>query len=375
MDNEQGASEMEALPDLYAHWLQDVIHGGIPREHRATCSHCVMGQEYEASSATRGFHPGLKCCTFLPDLPNFLVGGILEDQRPANETGRESVLARLRRRSGVNPLGFFSNAGYSVLYDQSAGEAFGKSPALLCPHFESEKGQCSIWAHRNSVCTTYFCRHSRGAVGADFWQDLKGLLRAVEVQLSWWCVLSIGDLSPSQIRRVRRATTEPANRRLWEELTGAELGNVYDEVWGRWLNREVDFYRNCARLVRPLSWADIQQICGPELEANYQLVAASLETLRRPTFPSHVSGAAFRVEPMPAGYSRVSGYSQLDPIVLHENTLSVLGLFDGRPTEVCIAEANSRGGGITKETVQALCDWGIFKAGKPEPVHHSASPS
>ena len=39
------------------------------------------------------FEPSTKCCTFLPELPNFLVGAMLADTDPAAAEGRASVIA------------------------------------------------------------------------------------------------------------------------------------------------------------------------------------------------------------------------------------------------------------------------------------------
>ena len=46
------------------------------------------------------FHRDTKCCTYLPDLPNFLVGRILEDPDPALAPGRASVERRIDARVG-----------------------------------------------------------------------------------------------------------------------------------------------------------------------------------------------------------------------------------------------------------------------------------
>ena len=70
---------VEPLPHLYARWTAELLAGPIPREERATCENCAMcappGEEDDPQSHV--FDPATKCCTYVPDLPNFLVGRIL----------------------------------------------------------------------------------------------------------------------------------------------------------------------------------------------------------------------------------------------------------------------------------------------------------
>ena len=47
---------------------------------------------------------------------------------------------------------------------------------------------------------------------------------------------------------------------------GGEIDLVkYRELWGDWEGREIDFYRACAQLVNPLTWEQVEQICGPRV--------------------------------------------------------------------------------------------------------------
>src|SRR5512134_3109981 len=95
------------LPALYAGWFDDLLGSEIPSETRATCHDCAMC-ESDGDHQNRGsklFNPQSKCCTYLPRLPNFLVGMILKDQDPAMTSGRASVETRLQAGLGVTPLG------------------------------------------------------------------------------------------------------------------------------------------------------------------------------------------------------------------------------------------------------------------------------
>src|SRR5262245_36081364 len=97
-----GDDALEGLPPLYQRWVRELLDGPVPRETEATCDNCAMLVE---GGVAAGFNTDTKCCTFLPELHNFLVGAILADDDPAFATGRASVRARVARRVAVTPLG------------------------------------------------------------------------------------------------------------------------------------------------------------------------------------------------------------------------------------------------------------------------------
>src|SRR5438034_10877336 len=83
------------LPPLYAAWMDQLLAGPIPPESEATCHDCAMCNQGTEASSPNGpgyyFSPQTKCCTYLPELHNFLVGRILSDDDPASATGRATV--------------------------------------------------------------------------------------------------------------------------------------------------------------------------------------------------------------------------------------------------------------------------------------------
>src|SRR4029077_11253834 len=101
----------EPLSPLYAKWMDELVGGAIPRESRATCSACAMCAEGQKDNASRSsfFDLGVKCCTYLPTLPNFLVGRILLDTDPDAQVGRGTVEKRMKDAVGVSPLGLMQS--------------------------------------------------------------------------------------------------------------------------------------------------------------------------------------------------------------------------------------------------------------------------
>jgi hypothetical protein len=169
--SEMTVSLSSPLPPLYAAWVEDLLGGSIPPETRATCHDCAMcedGADYQAPDS-KFFNPVTKCCTYLPEISNFLTGQILADDDPAITKGRASIEARINAGVAVTPLGLGRNQRYALLYDNMDVQVFGRAQSLRCPHYIDEQGGlCGIWKYRNSVCSTWFCRHVRGVAGESF---------------------------------------------------------------------------------------------------------------------------------------------------------------------------------------------------------------
>ncbi len=71
------------LPPLYAGWIDDLLGGPLPHESEATCEDCAMRPSGPAAAGALVFAAETKCCTYVPEVPNFLVGRILDDPDPA----------------------------------------------------------------------------------------------------------------------------------------------------------------------------------------------------------------------------------------------------------------------------------------------------
>lgn len=161
------------------------------------------------------FDPQVKCCTYLPELPNFLVGRILADEDPALAVGRATVEKRLQAGVAVTPLGLDRTPFYDLLY-QHADTAFGRSHTLRCPHYIEEGGLCGIWQHRNSVCATWFCKHVRGAMGFRFWKEEEFYQQCAHLvnRLTWQEVTTIGGPETHIVTRLTREVYTRADARF-----------------------------------------------------------------------------------------------------------------------------------------------------------------
>ena len=308
----------------------------IPPESRATCDDCAMCAP-PGETPDPGIHyfsPRVKCCSYQPRLANFLVGRILEDSDFSVSEGRSTIERRIDAGVGVSPLGLDQSKKYGVLYKNGLA-GFGRAESLRCPHYLDEGGgRCGIWRNRNSVCTTWFCKHERGGVGLEFWSRVRDLLSNIETDLAAWCVAE-SNLGLEQMEAVFPTRRRPNER---DGLTVADVDGVADpklarRLWGRWLGREREYYVACAERVSPFSWKEVERIAGPTVAVRARLVRRAFEALNSQDLPDRLAAGGFQVMSSGREGVRVVGYSDSDPLELTPDVFDILPYFDGRPVE------------------------------------------
>jgi hypothetical protein len=356
----------QVLPPLYAGWMQELLELPIPPETEATCADCAMcaGESKENPPVGYYFNPRTKCCTFIPVLPNFLVGQALLDADPASAAGRATLERRLASGVAVTPLGLGRDPTYQLLYQHSAAAAgFGRNQSIRCPHYlEDQGGACGIWRHRESVCATWFCKHVRGATGREFWVALQHLLGRIEIELAQWCVLEL-DIGPEATGRLFGAPALSSDGDPIKEgrLDGIPDAAVQEANWGHWAGRERAFYEECSRRVAALDWSGVTAICGQGVRAAAQLAVDAFARLTARDLPPRLRAAKFRLLPTRTGTGRVETYSSCDPLNVPKVVLDVLHCFDGRPVgQVLQSIAMERGIHIEESLVRKLVDFRIL---------------
>ena len=220
------------FPPLQRRWMDELV-GPVPKEHSSTCDSCVKLPPPGQAPGADEYDPLTKCCTYLPMLHNFLVGSLLDDPDPEVAEGRATVEARIDAGAAVTPLGLYATEEYLARYD--AGARFGRDPTLRCPHYLHHRGgACGVWKHRESTCSTWYCRHDRGEPDRKFWREgAAPLLRASELALARWC---------------------------------AEYLGAGECEWGRWKGEPRALYRAAVPLVANLSWDEVEAIGGAEVK-------------------------------------------------------------------------------------------------------------
>jgi hypothetical protein len=354
------------LPPLYARWIDSLLAAPVPPETRATCDDCAMcaPEDQPPQESALYFSPRIKCCTYQPRLPNYLVGRALEDRDFAFSAGRETLEKRIASRVGLTPLGLEQAARYRLLYANSSA-AFGRTEALGCPHYlDVAGGRCGIWRHRNSVCATWFCKHERGAVGMAFWERLRDLLTAIESSLATWCVLE-SDLDPKALELVFR----PPGKR--ESLTPEDLDDKPDPrsdagLWGNWHGREREFYLECAHRVGLLEWGEVERIGGAQIAALARVTRNAFERLGSDDLPERLIPGKFELLSITGDAVRVATYRGADPLDLDPAILEMLPHFDGRPTpEVLRTIEEDLGLRVERDLILRLADFEILVPPRP----------
>lgn len=331
------------LPPLYARWLEQSLGHALPSENRATCDDCSMcgaAAERDGTTPDLQYNPKTKCCTFYPDLPNYLVGALLTDDTPGL-TAKPIVARFIRDRIGVTPIGIFASPSFVDLYEinKSRGaEAshFGREEGLLCPYFNAAGGGlCGLWLHRNAVCSTWFCKHRDGALGRRFWDAVAALLKQVEQTMAAWCVEEL--ISDQRVLEeifdnagMVRVVGQRKLRGRVDDQGQLEEG-LSQRIWGPWHNREVEFYERCKDLVTNLDWKTIIEKAGPQVR-HLERRMKELEPARHNNSPVLCKGQ-FATIKLEGNRLRILGReASNEPLELPKPIVDSLKAFDGRPT-------------------------------------------
>ncbi|BDG01142.1 YkgJ family cysteine cluster protein [Anaeromyxobacter oryzae] len=321
----------DALPALYHDLLGAPLDREVPEESKATCASCAMleggcGVVPSLDGRPRTFRADTKCCTFHPRLPGYLAGALLDDPDPRLAEGRRRVEARIASRVGVLPGWIHPPRAYTLLYDGARG-AFGRARGLRCPFYDEGTGACTIWAHREAVCSTYFCRYVAGADGRALWTAVKEYLSLVEIQLVRAALLEVApELLESELDPAPR-TAPPGP----EDIDGAAPPDAeYAAAWGAWAGRETELYRACHRFVRGLSAADVDALLGLDGTLARRKLARAADAATSSALPP-----VLRLDPsttvawLPDGSVALGAYSPLEAVALPGEAYRLLAKFTG----------------------------------------------
>jgi hypothetical protein len=277
--------EIFSFPALYRRWFSELPEASPPAETRADCRECPMCSQPEPpAEGDRWFKQGLRCCMYMPTLPNFLVGAVLQDDSPGFAPAREQF-EREAVKAFVTPTGVSPPWYWLVLCKL---KPFGRFEGLLCPFSIRMAGEvaCGIWPYRNSECTTWFCKYERRAVGYRFWRQAKRLLRLIEDTLARWCS---------------------------EQLDA-----------GTFQGREREFYKDCFRLVDSLSFAEVLEHCGEAAAVEKRKLLDAHARFSDMRVPESLQAGPFRSERLSDGNVRIWAYSNYDPIDLPPGIMDLL---------------------------------------------------
>jgi Fe-S-cluster containining protein len=309
------------------------------------------------------FDPDARCCTYQPEIWSFLAGAALADTSPGGRMARDSIRARMTAGENVTPLGLGRTRRFDVLYGASV-DGFGRAHALRCPHYVVEGSLCAIWKHRESTCSTWFCKHDHGAVSKRFWDRLHELLSSAEHALARHVVLEL-DLGDAALQALFPVQTARSPGLTAAELDGLAEPARQRAVWGRWHGKAEEFYVNAARIVSRLSWTEIRALGGADLALRESLLLEARSSLSARTVPDRVRANTVSVvvgAPHADGNVVIGTYSGFDPLEVPEVLLRCLPYFDGRPTRDAIAAIeDALEVRVERSLVRRLVEFGVLE--------------
>lgn len=264
-----------------------------PRERLATCDDCHM-------VAVGEYAAGCQCCTYYPQIANYMVGLALKD--PAS---REAMLEQIEAggalpRELVGPPGRYRRS--IALY---ARGRFGLERDAICPFFEDSTTHCRIYPYRNSVCSTFICTHDHGEAGEYYWERLQQLVANVEQAIAQWVMERNGIAHDDYIERLngladRIDTCTDPDTGLWPE-------DVRRELWGDKFGHEAEFFVACADLA-----LEHRQLLYPIAGRMKLRHATAYERAVRDWMPEDIQDAVpaisedeYGAEPIPSLYYKV----------------------------------------------------------------------
>jgi hypothetical protein len=250
------------------------------------------------------FDPTTKCCTYQPALANFLVGGLVADTDPAIAEGRARVRERIAKRIAVTPLGVMPPSHFAHLYKPASG-TFGHARSLRCPYYAQESGACTVWRHRNAVCTTWFCKHERGDTASEFWTSLASLLTEAEKAIARHCIVTL-DVGEAAMKALFPNPSNEAPALKLDDLDGRVDEAAYRAAWGTWLGREEELYVASAEIAGRMRWNDLRAVGGSALAVRERVARDALAALLTGDLPERAKLGAFRIEAMARSSYRAS---------------------------------------------------------------------
>lgn len=249
------------LPRLYENLFPEELLQFSIEEKRATCDFCAMAPGRSEGKIV--YREDLKCCTFYPFMPNFLIGASFKEAQANPDLGkdlREDLQAMIRQRKYSLPIGFLAPVRYQLEFNQRKPQEFGQREDWLCPYFDSKNKNCRIWRTRSAVCSTFYCKSSYGKAGLSFWHELSEYLTYVEMAMLEEALIRL-DFSPRQISNqldfLNRSSGTQAEARSW--VIPEKKARL---LWNGYFDEQELFFRKTLEIVTNFDRRDFHEALG-----------------------------------------------------------------------------------------------------------------
>lgn len=252
-----------ALPEIYSQLFPRDLLSLDLIETKATCDACAMDPAKEKGKKKNPvtYQPDLKCCTYEPYLPNFLVGAMLESAS-TSPSARAELLGKIKERRYSLPIGMTASVKFQVEFNQREPEDFGNRRDWLCPYYNRDLNNCGIWKNRGAVCSTFFCKSSYGTKGMKFWTQLSDYLTYVEMALMEEVLVHL-DFSPRQISDclayLNRFDADPKETK--SHVMDQALAK---KLWNGYFDEQEEFFRKCYKMVQTFDRKRFSEALGDQ---------------------------------------------------------------------------------------------------------------
>jgi len=342
------------VPSLYRRFFPTFFHLPVAPERHATCSQCAMVVDDDSPSHSKQhfFSARVKCCTFYPSTPNYLVGALLADSGPQSEEGRGRFQRVIQQRIGVTPHGVLPPRRYTALYRLGL-EAFGRAESMMCPFLDDDQGFCTVWDYRTALCNSYFCKFNHGHDGWRFWDEFKQYLQLTEQILMGYAM----DQEGFDAHTILTMGLDHRDVLGVEDLDQVAPGEEeYAAIWGDWVGREEEFYRRSHEIVLGVDQEAFERLGGLEHSLRLKTLLSRYSAMINPETP-HVLVRNPQLYGHPSGDGSVllQGYSPFDPRRVRKEIYDIFDRFDGeRPWREVVAAIHEEGGPVVSESLITL---------------------
>ena len=213
-------------------------------EKRADCSKCSLAEG--RSPDKRAYLPHLKCCTFHPFKPNYVLGQILLDKNIPVEV-KLRIETKIEELDFAIPIGMLAPLNFQLDFSKRKAGDFGNRADWLCPYYDTQKNNCGVWDYRTSVCTSFHCLSSYGKLGFEFWEKLEDFMSYLEMTLMEEILLELNFTSLQIMDQI--SFLKPKSYRNWNKINQNEIALKF------WSNVKIDkkfFYKNSFEIIKNL---------------------------------------------------------------------------------------------------------------------------
>ncbi len=256
------------LPEVYRKLFPKELLNANIQETKATCANCNWA----------AYQKHLKCCTYEPYLPNFLVGAMFESASTS-----KVALATLRRKIEARqyslPIGMTASVQYQVNFNNREEQDFGNREDWLCPYYNREQQNCGIWKNRSAVCTTFYCQSNYDVMGQEFWKQMNDYLTYVEMAMMEEILVHL-DFSPRQISDCLEYLNRHEGSATEMKTDSLTLPKA-KKLWNGYFDDQEAFFRKTYKMAQDMSVKNFREAMGElgeEIEGNLLESLQELQT-------------------------------------------------------------------------------------------------